>query len=103
MTIETPKLNYNGIICPVRLGDGDDAVTVGGENCYPFHAFEGVIPNAPRIAMEVYDESPIDWPQTAAQPFKDVLNDPVAWAIKCVDVYGAEMICLQLQSTDPNG
>jgi len=27
----------------------------------------------------------------------------VAWAKKCVDDYGAEMICLQLLSTDPNG
>jgi acetyl-CoA decarbonylase/synthase complex subunit delta len=35
-------------------------------------------------------------------PFKDVLNDPVAWAKKCIDDYGAEMICLQLVSTDPN-
>ncbi|MFC1954960.1 acetyl-CoA decarbonylase/synthase complex subunit delta, partial [Chloroflexota bacterium] len=29
--------------------------------------------------------------------------DPVAWAKKCINDYGAEMICLQLQSTDPNG
>ena len=30
-------------------------------------------------------------------------DDPVAWAKKCVDDYGAEMIALQLISTDPNG
>jgi acetyl-CoA decarbonylase/synthase complex subunit delta len=32
-----------------------------------------------------------------------VVNDPVAWAKKCVSAYGAEMICLQLASIDPNG
>jgi acetyl-CoA decarbonylase/synthase complex subunit delta len=32
-----------------------------------------------------------------------VINDPVAWAKKCVQTYGAEMIALQLVSTDPNG
>lgn len=32
-----------------------------------------------------------------------MVNDPVAWAKKCVDDYKAEMICLQLTSTDPNG
>lgn len=78
-------------------------VTIGGENCYPFHTFEGSVPNRPRIAMEVYDEAPTDWPEAAAAPYADVLDDPVAWAKKCVEVYGAEMICLQLQSTDVNG
>jgi acetyl-CoA decarbonylase/synthase, CODH/ACS complex subunit delta len=32
-----------------------------------------------------------------------VLSDPAAWAKKCVDQYGAEMIVLQLKSIDPNG
>ena len=30
-------------------------------------------------------------------------GDPAAWAKKCVDVYGADLIVLQLKSTDPNG
>jgi acetyl-CoA decarbonylase/synthase complex subunit delta len=103
MTIEIPRVNYTGSIRPIRLGDGDGAVTIGGESCYPFYSFEGAMPNRPRIAMEVYDETPADWPEAAAAPFADVLDDPVAWARKCVEVYGAEMICLQLDSTDPNG
>ena len=36
------------------------------------------------------------------EPFADVIKDPVAWARKCIDTYGAEMIALQLASTDPN-
>jgi acetyl-CoA decarbonylase/synthase complex subunit delta len=84
------------------LGAAAQAVTVGGETCYPFYGFEGAMPHLPRIAMEVYDAPPTDWPVEALVAYGDVLSDPVAWAKKCVNDYGAEMICLQLVSTDPN-
>ncbi len=103
MTFEIPKLDYSGSIKEVTLGGGDKAVTVGGETAYPFHLFEGEMPRRPRIAMEVYDAQPEDWAEAALEPFAGVTDDPVAWARKCVDDYGAEMICLQLVSTDPNG
>jgi len=102
MAIETPRISYTGSIRPINLGVGDKSITVGGETSYPFYLFEGAMPNPPRIAMEVYDAPPTDWPEEAIAPFKDVLNDPVAWAKKCIKDYGAEMICLQLVSTDPN-
>ena len=37
------------------------------------------------------------------EPFKDVIKDPVAWAKKCVDEYKADIVCLWLAGTDPNG
>jgi acetyl-CoA decarbonylase/synthase complex subunit delta len=95
--------SYTGGIREITLGKGDKAVTVGGETCYPFYLFEGKMPNKPRIAMEVWDMEPDEWPEAAIAPFKDVLNDPAAWAKKCVDDYGADMIVLQLKCTDPNG
>jgi acetyl-CoA decarbonylase/synthase complex subunit delta len=103
MAVEIPKTAYSGKIREIKLGKGDKAVTVGGETCYPFYLFEGKMPNPPRIAMEVYDLPPEDWAQAALEPFADVTDDPVAWAKKCINDYGAEMICLQLISTDPNG
>ena len=102
MTVEIPKVAYSGKIKEIPLGREGNTITVGGESCYPFHMFEGAMPNPPKIAMEVYDKSPEDWPETALEPFADVANDPAAWARKCVDTYGAEMIALQLASTDPN-
>jgi len=87
----------------VTLGKGDKAVKVGGETCYPFYLFEGTMPNLPRIAMEVWDCPPEDWAEAALEPFAGVTDAPVAWARKCIDDYGAEMIALQLISTDPNG
>ena len=103
MALELPKQSYSGQIKTVKLGMGEKAVTVGGETCYPFFTFEGSAPNLPKIAMEVYDIQPDDWPQAALEPFSGVTHDPLAWAQKCVADYGAEMLCLQLASTDPNG
>jgi acetyl-CoA decarbonylase/synthase complex subunit delta len=103
MAFEVPKTAYSGKIKEIKLGKGDKTVTVGGESAYPFYLFEGQMPNLPRIAMEVYDTPPEEWPEAALEPFTGVTNDPVAWAQKCIKDYGAEMICLQLASTDPNG
>jgi acetyl-CoA decarbonylase/synthase complex subunit delta len=101
--VDIPKINYTGRIKEVTVGGGGKKLAVGGETMYPFHLFEGQMPNPPRIAMEVYDAPPEDWAEAALEPFKDVVKDPLAWAQKCITTYGAEMICLQLASTDPNG
>jgi acetyl-CoA decarbonylase/synthase complex subunit delta len=103
MPFEIPKTAYSGKIKEIKLGKGEKAVTVGGETAYPFYLFEGQMPNLPKIAMEVYDIPPEEWPEAASEPFAGVTNDPVTWAQKCIKDYGAEMICLQLISTDPNG
>jgi acetyl-CoA decarbonylase/synthase complex subunit delta len=103
MAIEIPKTNYSGKVKEIKLGKGEKAVTVGGENSYPFYLFEGTMPHKPHIAMEVPDCVPLEWPKAAIEPFADVKNDPVAWAKKCIHEYGAEIIALQLVSTDPNG
>jgi len=103
LAFEFYKESYTGNIKEITLGKGGKAVTVGGENCYPFYRFEGDMPNKPKIAMEIWDMEPDEWPEAALSPFKDVLSDPGAWAKKCVDKFGADMIVLQLKSTDPNG
>jgi acetyl-CoA decarbonylase/synthase complex subunit delta len=97
------KESYTGKIKEITLGKGKKTVTVGGENCYPFYQFEGTAPNPPRIAMEIWDMAPEEWPEAALAPFKDVVSDPAAWAKKCVNEFGAEMLVLQLKSIDPNG
>ena len=103
MAFEIPKTSYSGKVRQIKLGKGEKAVTVGGEAAYPFYLFEGEMPNLPKIAMEVWDCPPEEWAEAALEPFQGVTDDPVAWAKKCIDDYGAEMICLQLISTDPNG
>ena len=103
MGFEIFKESYAGGIREISIGKGDKAVTVGGETSYPLYLFEGDMPNKPKIAMEVWDITPEDWPEPAVGSFKDVVSDPAAWAKKCVDEFGAELIVLQLKSIDPNG
>ncbi len=103
MGLEFFKESYTGGIKEITLGKGDQAITVGGETCYPFYQFEGDMPHKPKIAMEIWDMEPEEWPEAALSPFKDVVSDAAAWAKKCVDEFGAEIIVLQLKSTDPNG
>ncbi len=104
MAFEIPKQPYSGKIGETVLGTGSSAVTLGGQDCYAFHVFEGEEPNPPKIAMEVWDYDPSEeWPAAAVAPFKDVISNPAAWAKKCVEEYAADLVVLQLKSTDPNG
>jgi len=102
VAFEIPKQDYSGAIKAVTLGGGDKAVTVGGETSYPFHTFEGEMPNPPKIAMEIWDKDPGDeWAEAAKEPFKDVLGDPVAWAKKVLE-FEPDLLAIQCQSADPN-
>ena len=58
MAFEIPKQIYSGAIKTVSIGKGDKVITLGGETSYPFYVFEGVMPNKPRVAMEVWDKNP---------------------------------------------
>ena len=103
MPVEFPKQQYTGNIREINLGKGDKQLLVGGETAYPFYTFEGTMPHAPKIAIQVLDYAPDDWAEACLEPYRDVLGDPVAWARKAQDEYGADMIQLWLKSTDPNG
>lgn len=100
LSFEAPVEQVKGNIREVTLGAD---LKVGGETTYPFHLWEGEMPNPPIIAMEVYDEPQPDWPEAVRKVYEDVMGDPVAWAKKCQDEFNADAICLQLKSIDPNG
>jgi acetyl-CoA decarbonylase/synthase, CODH/ACS complex subunit delta len=99
---EFKKESYSGGIKAISIGKGASAITVGGQTCYPFYTFEGSMPNTPKIAMEIWDMPPEDWPEPVMEHVKDVISDPAAWAKKCVEKFGAELLVLQLKSADPN-
>lgn len=97
------KQTYTGAIRQTLLGDEASGIKVGGENTLPFHLFEGIMGNSPKIAFDVLDVKPDEWPDSLARHYQDVLDNPLAWAHKCVKEYGADAICLSMVSTDPNG
>ena len=84
-------------------GTRTSVVSVGGETTLPFYHFEGTMPHRPVVAMEVWDHPAEDWPDLVKEPFADVMADPGAWARRCVEEYGADLICLRLKGCDPNG
>ena len=52
----TPKTApYSGRIQTVTVGTGDKAMTLGGQNVLPFYTFDGEIPHAPKIGVEISD------------------------------------------------
>ncbi|MDD5692270.1 MAG: acetyl-CoA decarbonylase/synthase complex subunit delta [Candidatus Omnitrophica bacterium] len=100
---------WPGLISTVTLGakkeeGGSRATTVkiGGENTLPLLFNEGNIPNKPAIAFEVWDIPPEDWPEELTKAYGKVLNDPFAWADKCVNEYKAQALCLRMQGTHPD-
>ncbi|MEN8256770.1 MAG: acetyl-CoA decarbonylase/synthase complex subunit delta [Thermodesulfobacteriota bacterium] len=101
--VDSYTQKYTGAIRETTLGNGDNTLTIGGEDSMPFQLFEGTMANKPRIAMDIVDVDPKEWPETLRRHFEDVIDNPVAWAQKCVNEYNAEAICISLVSTDPNG
>jgi CO dehydrogenase/acetyl-CoA synthase delta subunit len=97
------KQAYTGAIRQTVLGDEASGIKVGGATTLPFHLFEGTMGNSPKIAFDVLDVKPEEWPDSLARHYQDVLDNPLAWAQKCVKEYGADAICLSMVSTDPNG
>jgi CO dehydrogenase/acetyl-CoA synthase delta subunit len=102
MAFQAPVETSTAKIRELTLGS-KKTVTVGGQNALAFHSFEGALPNGPKIAMEVFDVTPADWAAELKSALGDVWGDPVAWAKKCEGAFGADLICLQLAGTDPNG
>ena len=103
MTIERVKEKYSAPINTIEIGSpAFRTVKVGGQTGLPFLFDEGQMPNPPLIAYEVLDCPPDDWPEHLVEPYKDVIKDPVKWARKCVDHFGAQALCVRLQSIHPD-
>jgi len=99
-----PFETYKAKVVEVTIGKGDRAIKIGGENVLAFNQTfdQGDFPNPPKIALEVWDKEPYGWTPGCLEPVKDVVEDPAAWAKRCVEALGAEAIFLYLISTDPN-
>jgi acetyl-CoA decarbonylase/synthase, CODH/ACS complex subunit delta len=102
MEYKAPVETYTGKVKEVTLGAGSKALKIGGENTLPLHSFEGSAANRVLVALEVDDNGASGWAEWVLEPYKDVVNDPVKWARRCLEK-GADLICLHLESTDPQG
>ena len=108
MKFNIPKETNTGKVLEVTLGATPElggtrthTVKIGGSTALPFHFFEGLHPNPPRVAMEVFDKKPEKYPDLLLEYFGDVIDHPGDMAQKCVEEYGAEMISIRLDGTHP--
>ncbi|NLJ56053.1 MAG: acetyl-CoA decarbonylase/synthase complex subunit delta [Firmicutes bacterium] len=110
MAVEIVKERYRSQVREVVLGATKEeggtrakTIKVGGQTALPFLHFEGENPNRPIVIMEVWDIVPEEWPANLKSYYEDVYDDPAAWAKKCVEEYGADMIALRFKGADPDG
>lgn len=108
MPIELIKEKWTGSVRTIIIGATEEEggtrknkVTVGGENTLPFLHFEGEMKNRPVVAIEIRDRRPDDWSPILIEAWKDVIDDPAAWA-KSAENNGADLIALSLSLTDAN-
>jgi len=107
VTFTPPIREYPGQIVEVKLGatksEGGTrgrSILIGGEKSPAFYTFETPPPHPPVVACDVFDMK-IPLPKPLKMHIEDVIEDPAAWAKRCVDKFGAEMITLQLTSINP--
>ncbi len=109
MVLEPVTERWPGVISTVNIGATSalggsraNSISVGGQNTLPLLFDEGCIPNPPRLAFEVWDMLPSDWPEELLRAWGDSASDPFTWAERCVDQYKAGLLCLRLQSFHPD-
>jgi len=83
-------------------GTRTSTVTVGGAKNVVYGGDFEDAGEKPVVAMDVLDVRPEDWPATLAEPYKDVFDKPAEWAKKCVEEFGAELICLKFDGIHPD-
>ncbi|MBN2137163.1 MAG: acetyl-CoA decarbonylase/synthase complex subunit delta [Sedimentisphaerales bacterium] len=109
MPVPEVKDNFAGSVNRITLGATKDEggtrssiVTIGGAKNVVYGGCPEDAGETPVIAMDVLDSKPQDWPDALAEPYEDVLGSPADWAKKCVDEFGAELICIKFDAIHPD-
>ena len=93
---------FNGKINAVTLGTGDQAIVIGGQNVLPFYTFDAAIEHAPKVGVEVSDAAE-KWTTPGLTEFYAGCTTMAERAKKAETMEGADFICLNFESADPNG
>jgi acetyl-CoA decarbonylase/synthase complex subunit delta len=109
VAVEIPKEKWAGKIRTVTLGATAESggtrartVTVGGAATLPFLAFEGELPHAPALALEIRDRKPDDWSPLLYEAWGEAMDDPGDWA-HAAEMAGADLLVLTLSLTTADG
>ena len=109
MAVPAIEEKWSGQVTEVVLGateaDGgsrSQTISIGGAKGFPYMGDLASMGNRPRIVMDVMDMPAPNWPKVLSEHYEDVWEDPAAWAVKCVEKFGAELICFQLIGVHPD-
>ncbi|MBO5836368.1 MAG: acetyl-CoA decarbonylase/synthase complex subunit delta [Oscillospiraceae bacterium] len=102
MSFEPKTQPFSGKINAVTLGTGDKAIVIGGQNVLPFYTFDAPIENAPKIGVEISDAAD-SWDVPGLVDFYAGCTTMAERAKKAETMEGADFICLNFESADPNG
>lgn len=109
MSIPEVAESFTGSVNQVILGATKEnggtrtsTVTIGGAKNVVHGGGADSAGEKPVIAMDVLDIAPEDWPDELISNFSDVASDPAAWAKKCVEQFGADMICIKFEGIHPD-
>ncbi len=109
MSIPEIADNYTGSVNRITLGATKEnggsrasTITVGGSRNVVYGGGADQAGEKPMIAIDVLDSEPNDWPEALVEPYKDVLDKPAKWARKCVEEFGADLICLKFDGIHPD-
>ena len=101
--------SFTGSVNRVTLGatkeDGGtrtSTITIGGARNVVYGGSVEDASEKPVIAMDVLDSKPDDWPDALVEPYKNVLDSPGNWAKKCIEEFGADLICLKFEGIHPD-
>lgn len=99
----TPNLRpFSGKINTVTLGAGAHAVTVGGQNTLTFYTFDAAMDHAPKVGVEISDDA-ASWTSSGIRAFYTDCVTMADYAKKAEGMEGADFLCLNFPSADPNG
>ena len=83
-------------------GTRTSTVTVGGARNMVYGGSPADAGEKPVVAMDVLDVRPEDWPDALIEPYRNVLDSPGDWAKKCVEEFGADLICVKFEGIHPD-
>ena len=109
MPVPEIKESFSGTINKVTLGATKEnggtrksTVTIGGSTNVVYRGSASDLGQKPIIAMDVLDAKPDDWADTLSDCYNGVIDSPPDWAKKCVEEFGADLICIKFDSIHPD-
>ncbi len=94
---EELKEKWNGKVNEVKLSE---KTAIGGETAFSYSLFEGSFPNRPKIAMEINDIYPANWPEHLRESIGDShLKTSSLWAKRISEEFKPDLIMFDMTGT----